>query len=255
MSISRIYIPQERKKAHPVIIGFPGFVHSYEENRMDNIFKELQRQGVAGIRTSYSEIGWLEGGKKIICPVHIKTLERDVSRTLQYLERESHLNHFDNKRIGILASSIGAGIFGQCFAKHFYTGIKSYVSISPVPGWNQYATEEQRRLILESKKELDISSKREREEGITRIIPYNSISELKRLDSMKALEKIKFRRMLPKTLTLRGEKDKLASAEAMRRHHELMGGELDDFLEFPAEHEIPEYLSNNKIIDFILENT
>lgn len=258
MGYSTIYMPKgEVREKHPVVIGIPGLVDSTETTRIDHILSTLADNGIVGVK--YYHSGIRREGNVITCPIDHELLLTDFGETLKAIKGFAPGLKIYRSHIGVLASSIGAGIFGEYFARHDNPRgqINAFASISPLPGWNQYADFETRRRVLSSKGEIDITSKWDKEKGIQRVIPHKSLSDLTKLDSLHALEL--YRDILrthhyPETLTIAGSEDKIVSIDDSKEFHRLLGGKPKNFVQIEGSHELPEDKTNGLVVDFFVKS-
>ena len=243
------YLPLNPTKKMPVMVGLPGIVTEDEPSK-DTVLEELSNHRIAGIRMNYPNIVRSEDGKTITCKFNLDSFLKAISDTFKHIIKTPE---YDQTRIGILASSISAGIFG-----HYLTRIneksrfKVQVSISPFTAWTDYGTKEDRVSIEKNRQDIDIRLGRDREKGISRIIPHSYLGQVKRFDSIGALELTITAPKPAAVLTLAGKEDQISKKESMTRYHQLVSGPTQKMLWFENEgHELPYKKTEPIIIDWI----
>lgn len=258
-----LYLPESQSKV-PVVIGAPGFLHKSEWGRIDCFLEKLCKEhGIAGIRINFS--GIVREDKKITCNFNLEQYLKDIHTVIDYINNGSK---FDQNRIGFIASSISAGIFGHYLAQcpkydgssrvldargsvgpRHHANFACCALISPLPGWRSYATEKIREIIEQAGKGLPLTQPRDKERGITRLIPQDSFAEAKKMDAISSLQGYRNKGMV--VMTLIGRQDSVANVEDMHLYHEILGGRKENRLEYDCGHDIPHELSKTKIIEFL----
>ncbi len=229
---------EEGKK--PAIIGMPGFVGTLEGGRIEKLFEEFAYNGVVCIGMMYDGIE--HQGNKIVCKFN---MDNYIKNMQEALEMTSRMPDVDTSRIGIISSSISGAVFASGLVNNRTSGItpKSYVSISPLLGWQYYKTPEFRTGAEQAikagiKTDLVITSVYDAERGIKRVIPLSCLDGVWNIDGLKELEKYPPNGM--QVMTLVGCLDDTSSPESMRKYHERLGGAPKDLIEFEMEgHAIP----------------
>lgn len=270
-----MYFPENGRTKHPVVIAFPGLVECSEHTRADNILKGLTAHGIAGIVWTYAHPACEYEGRKgevqklreMSFQLNTEIALPNIKAGLEYIHQHAREGHYDKYKVGVLTSSIGAGLFGKLFERYAikHHEVIAHTAISPLPGWNQFVDARTREAILKSEKDFNISSEHDKKNGLVRTIQQRSLKDLAKMDGLASLgrlnEKLRCVRIygghtdivLPAQLTIMGKNDKTSDPEGMRKYHELMGGKPENLIEFESGHDVPEEESNQRVIDFFVE--
>ncbi|MBM3233290.1 hypothetical protein FJZ18_03950 [Candidatus Pacearchaeota archaeon] len=243
--MNTLYSPQCNEN-RPAVIGFPGFVHSSEPTRIDNHLKKLSEYGILGIRLNYPGIELKNGSKLIECNYNLSNFVQHAQETFEMLQDMG----VDTSRIGLLDSSIGSGIAGNWLARNTIWNPACKVSISPLPGWPYFASPHVRWSIEKSAVDVNISSSRDKLNGVKRVIKQASIENLIRTDALEALRNSQSRHKIP-MMSVIGMKDEKVSPESMEAHHNYFADPDNSVkIMLPEPHDIPEEKYESEAIDF-----
>ncbi|PIN93289.1 hypothetical protein COU54_03740 [Candidatus Pacearchaeota archaeon CG10_big_fil_rev_8_21_14_0_10_31_24] len=215
----RYYIPKVQSDKLPVIIGLPGLVHPTETTRIDSFLETISKNhNIAGVRMNYE--GITSAKNTISCQFNLKNYISDIERAIFSIKEDER---FNQSRIGILASSISAGIFGHYLSNQVDAQTSwTYASISPLLTWTDYASEEIRRNIQSKQKPIPISSSWDEQNGIRRQIPFEDFEEIKKLDALSRLQTSSPK--LKSVLTFLGAQDTISNPNSILKYHDLLNG-------------------------------
>lgn len=171
----------------------------------------------------------------------------DIHAAFEEIEKDSTI---DTHRIGVIASSISALFMGYYIAQSpkKIPSIKSYATISPLPGWNYFVTPRVREMLLASPEGINISSIRDRKRGIIRYIPPEGRKELQEADAVSVLKS--YKNETPALVTITGTQDVISNQGAMREYHAALGGRPENLLRYEAEHDIPQEMYQEELVEF-----
>jgi hypothetical protein len=258
----KLFEPQEPGN-YPVAIELPGLVHSGETTRVDNILEEFAAQNkLAGIRVTYDHVIAMPKDKMIICDFELQSALSNVEEAFQFISDKRGKYNLEN--ISVISSSISAMVFAYYFAskierskgQNLFPRISSYVSISPLPGWRNFANQKTRDYIVSTRPNLPITSTHDEQKNVLRYIPKARLESLIGIDGIARLEQKNVQPYIPKmnVITLIGKNDVRADPAAMETYHKLLKGDTADIYKFESGHELPEEQFVPVIKNFLLEH-
>jgi len=237
---TKIYSPKNKKQEKmPAVLGMPGFVGTLKKGRIEEILQELSKKGVFGLGMMYDGIE--KRGAKVVCNFNLGRYLQNMQEAFEIIYDNPKV---DSERVGVITSSISGAIFAYGIANNRTNGIKpkTYVSISPLVGWEYFGNEEQRYLLKKARDEklldeFEITSVYDAKRGIKRVIPIECLKEIEKIDGIAELEKNPPKNL--EVLTLIGNLDERVSPSSMERVHYLLGGKPENILRFITGHAIP----------------
>src|SRR3989338_3966193 len=141
----------------PRIIALPGFVHQNEKSRVDELLEICEKEhGFKSRRVHYSAIERRDN--RIICHFNLSQYVADLYTAIQENTESPIL---------VFASSMSAAIVGHYIAQRPHNhGIVGYASVSPLPGWKQYANEKIRTRIIQDRRNVPLTGKYDVKSGV-----------------------------------------------------------------------------------------
>ncbi len=232
----------------PLIIGAGGLLEKEETGRIDETLGSLREYGCITYGVKFSAI--CRDGDTLVCPISFAWIG-DVKATVETALNDERI---DKKRIGIIASSLGATMMDYFIARDhtLAEGLGPYTAISPFARLNRQLVPAIQK-FQERKQDLDLSSAYDKERGIKRVIPYSNLDIILDLDSTAELEK-RSRIYHINPLTIIGVKDDRCDIEAMKKRHEILDGKSENLLQHNCGHAIPQQEIEKDIVQFIKNN-
>lgn len=243
---------QERKN-NAFVIGLPGLVHESEPSRIEGILDQLSKEHkIPGVRVNYSQVRFDEATKTIICDFDLLGFRQDIQNSLKVAGQEGIINR--ETKIGFITNSISAGIFVFYLSRNHgaINRIEAIASISPLPGWAQ-SYDEKTRNRLDLWRDLEISTKQDKQMGITRKITCSSLPQVMGFDGIKLLEEMDIpRKKGIKALTMIGNYDTISSPKGMELYHKRLTGDIKGIRKYGLHHELSPAQSQ-ETVDFLAE--
>ena len=246
------YEPQEKLYSKvPFVLGLPGLSGDLKGGRIDKMFKKLSKQGFACGAITYD--GITRRGNKITVGLDMETY---VGNIREAFSRIKTYDFVDLERVGVLSSSVGSGLFTKAFIDNQTAGIevRSHASISPMLGWKYFSTKNKRRglyllkFLPGVKDEIEISSQRDKKNGLKRVIPGENVRKLRELDVIDSLKKSGKKL---EQLTLYGKNDLVSQVPSIKNYHERIDNGQGIIQGFDAGHDIPMNEAQNHIEEFL----
>ncbi|MEK6915310.1 MAG: hypothetical protein AABW89_02085 [Nanoarchaeota archaeon] len=232
----------------PLVIGVGGLLEKDENGRIQEMLSAMEKRGCVTYAHVFRTI--CRDGNRIICPVNGGWID-DIKEVIRPAMEDEHV---DQKRVGFIASSLGATFLDYFLASDETLTDKSkpYASIAPYAKVNGGVVAHIKRMI-ERKIDLDVSSPHDTERGIKRIIPSSCLEMVLDIDVPKVLtQRQKPYSIMP--LTILGLKDDRADNEAIRKRHKILNGREQDLIELDCGHNIPQELIQERILQFMYSN-
>ena len=222
---------QHRKGAkYPVVLGLPGLLatHNLGDGRVSDYLRAACEKGLVGMGCTTAAVTASEGAPTII------TGSFDLDRYVSDAARALGLAHSvagDGRTVGIIACDISAAVLAYGIAGkqgRFASRIACIALISPFPAFRALRKDLRERIgnhPFEDGPEdnliVDLTTEREREDGIVRQAHYVRLRELREVDAPGALEG---KNVDIPTMTCYSENDGLVDAAAIRELHRAFGG-------------------------------
>ncbi len=244
---TRVYNAHTSEES-PLIIGLPGFVHREETTRIDQFLTKIANYGIHGARITYSQIEVKDNGKTISCAFKLENYAQDLQNAIEALPKQLNI---DKRRIGLIASSIGALIFAyyQNQKKQDSPTPCCIISLSPFLGWPYLANKQKKEEVGANSQDILIPNPFDHLNGVRRFIPKEYFSHVINTDGLMFLGTYK-QDSVP-ALTILGKKDEISSPEAMRNYHRILSSSLEDLLEYDTGHDVPALLWEKEALEFL----
>jgi len=224
------------------MLGIPGLVHAQEDTRVDNLLKELNKSRINGARMTFSGIEYNEAN--IRCNFNLNQYINDISQAVDSASKE-------NSSIGIITSSIGAGIFSY-FISQNPIKISGLVSISPAVGWPYYGNQTIRNSLENNPRDFEITSLYDKEKNRKRTITREGLLEMMKANGLEVL-RTSYKPDSMKVLTIIGKNDRISDYASMLEYHQLLGGKTEELLEYDCGHDINMDFCQDEIVRFLKE--
>jgi len=232
--IGPIYLPEEGRKNLPVVIGLTGFLHFTERGRCEAALERLASSpyNLSGIKINFPGIN-IKCNGDIECEFNLQDYIAELRETIEFIRQDKI---FNSEKIGVFASSLGAGIFGHYLAQNPDShGISSAVLVSPFTGWSHFATPYLREAKLTSDRAL-ISSTQDYQTEIIRYIPKQCFPEVRKTDVLPVLRDSDLQ---IEVMTIIGKYDQVVEPKSMKKMHSALHGKRGNLLKYRASHEVP----------------
>lgn len=238
-------------KRAPAILGLPGFISSIEKGRIEDLLRQIGKEGFVTYKMTYSDtfVEKKEKGDVITCVYSRENYANDLRESLRAMVKDPEV---DSSNLGLVAISISGATLLHSIADGLEYPITSTGLIVPLPGWNYFGSEEERKqlaMLREANKAhpddekyqyVDIRTMNDIRNNIMRRIPTYCLDELMKIDGLKALESYNPKKNLMNVMTIGGMKDKTSSPKSMMKCHELLGGDPENLIMYEnEEHSIP----------------
>ena len=229
----------------PLIIGVGGLLEQQETGRIQDLLAKLQEIGCITYSVRFSTI--CRDGNTILCPMSPRWVD-DFNATVETALNDERVN---TSKIGIIASSIGATIADYSISRNslLAKGLGPYAAISPLARPHTNAINGINYLIR-VKRDLDVSFPHDKERELKRVIPYESLEQVRDINTPIELAKMS-RAYSIKPLTIIGLNDDRCDIEASRERHKSLEGAQENLLEYNEGHSVPAELTEKPILDFM----
>jgi len=233
----------EEKK--PAVIGVGGLLEREECGRIQNMLEILKENGCVIYSARFRTI--CRDGNTIICPISTEWTE-DINLVVNETIKDERV---DTKRIGIIASSLGATFMDYFIAKNpaLAEGLNPYVALVPFARPHP-AIKPHIQKMIDGKVDMDVSFQHDREKGITRKIPSHCLQTVLDVDTPSVLSKRSIAYNIS-PLTILGLKDDRCDNSAAKERHEILNGKPENLIELDYGHSIPQEAVQEKVIQFI----
>lgn len=230
----------------PLVIGVGGLLEQGEKGRIQDLLEKMQDVGCVIYSVRFNTI--CRDGNTILCPMSDRWVS-DFNATVQAALSDERV---DKYRIGIIASSIGATIadYAISTSTQLASGLGPYATISPLSRPNPKAIPFIREMISK-KMDFDVSFPHDKEKGLRRVIPYDSLGMLAEIDTNTRLAQ-RSRAYQINPLTIIGLKDDRCDIESSRERHRLLEGNPSNLLEYDEGHGVSAELTEKPILEFMI---
>ena len=189
-----------------------------------------------------------------MCSFNLDEVSERIGELIDHFREEEKV---DAEKIGLISNSISAIPSTKFLIDSMNSEnrkINSYASISPILGWDYFLPGNERlknKLVLEEGA-LSVKTLFDMKNGIERTLELETVKKLKETDCLKSLAECRYENRGMNVMTIIGKNDYKASPDSMRKYHEILGGKLENKIEFESGHDVPN--SNSYVIDFMAKN-
>ncbi len=229
----------------PIVFGIGGLLEKDENGRITQVLEALRDKGCITYEIRFSKI--CRNGNTVVCP-YSDSWVGDMSATIETGLQDPMA---DTNKVGLIGSSLGTAIIDQYLASNRTLEGRSlaYASIAPFSRVHPRI-----RPLLEQmrndQKDMPITSATDKQRGIERIIPYSSLQDILKIDSVVGLQNLgKSYQVTP--FTVYGNKDERVEVDSIIERHKVLNGTNENLVEYDCGHTPPSE-STQKAEEFLI---